>query len=703
MNPEVAHIQSTKKTASASSPAVTDTARFSQKATQEFPISVAPLAKASTETFRSDINALRAWAVWVVVCYHLELDGFSSGFVGVDIFFVISGYLITGQVLTQLDSKTFTLARFWQARLRRIFPALCAVIVASTAIGWWLTLPAEFLKHARQSLYAFTFSSNLAFDKERGYFDLAAKTKPLLHTWSLSIEWQFYIILPLVMMAVWTLTTAANKRWRLLAVLAGLAMASLLWSLWTAFTAPEQGFFSLRSRAWEFLAGSVIAYLHFFGGQATVSCGTTQKVLVGSGWLLVIGASCAGLSPDSWPGPLTLIPVVGASLVLWAGFTKSQRRNPLIDNSLVQQLGNWSYSVYLWHWPLWVFASQWASYRGFTIALPHKILLLAFSILAGYTSYRYIEQPVRLNRHYWTSKRLWWTYILTLLALLIFTLAAIKTRGFIHRIPEYQQRAELAIRTNTPRDECFRDTDSVKSEKSQFCVFAGQPNLSMPQSMLWGDSLANQYLEPITSAARELNISGLIATQSACRPLVIEQPGADLSFRGCERFNQEVLTYLEKNPEPKIIIMGRNWGDSAGSAEEAFAVVKRLLAANKTVVLILPQIHPGFNVSEHWMQQQSQAGKGIDDISIPITSKVKLQILRDEIQRQMQHLGSRAENLILIDPLPKVCDQTICHLVRNGQSNFRDTIHISNLNAMQYQDLFLEGLRKAINVSQSRK
>lgn len=198
--------------------------------------------------FRRDINALRAWAVLAVVGYHFQIPGFTGGFVGVDLFFVISGYLITGQVLSQLQEKRFSLLGFWLSRLRRIFPALFAVTVFAVALGWAFTMPGDYLKHIRQALSALAFASNLTLDGERGYFDAAAQTKPLLHTWSLSIEWQFYLALPLLLLMIWRLSPATSKlraaRWGLLLV----AIASLSWCLGRGMIDPGSGFFSLRAR-----------------------------------------------------------------------------------------------------------------------------------------------------------------------------------------------------------------------------------------------------------------------------------------------------------------------------------------------------------------------------------------------------------------------------------------------------------------------
>lgn len=656
--------------------------------------------------FRQDINALRAWAVVAVVAYHFKIAGFASGFVGVDIFFVISGYLIAGQALSRLEAGSFSFFAFWTARLRRIFPALLVLLASTAVAGWFLTMPEEFLKHVRQLLFAVTFISNIVFGDERGYFEVAAHSKPLLHTWSLAIEWQFYLLLPLFLVAIWRVLPAHKKPARVLAGLVVLMLASMIWCFWLSRLDAGAAFFSLSARAWELLMGGVIASLHRLptsekSAKGFAACGAPMRsALVILGWVMAGISPVAGLAAEHWPGVLTLLPVVGSALIIWGGPTDVL--NWLADHWPVQRIGDWSYSIYLWHWPLWVFLQQWAGYRDLPVDLLQKTGVLVAAFGFGYLSYRYAEQPVRLQRSFWTPLRLWSSYLLALAGLTAFTVAAVWTHGFPQRVPEYQQRAELARRTNTPRDECFRNSRSEKREPHQFCAFGSPPGQHIPAAMLWGDSVANQYLEPLSSAASQLGISGLIATQSGCRSLLVEKTQGDGAFLGCERFNQEVLGFLRLNPEPRIVVLGRNWGNSAASATEALALVRQLLAAGKTVVLILPMLNLGFDVPERWMHDQFRAGMAIDELRLEATPELTYQALRDAILKQSREFANNPR-FITVDLLPKICSAGYCYVVRDGRANFRDTLHISNLNAGQYEDIFVKALRDAINADALRQ
>jgi peptidoglycan/LPS O-acetylase OafA/YrhL len=656
--------------------------------------------------FRLDINALRAWAVFVVVGYHFNLIGFESGFVGVDIFFVLSGYLITGQVLLQLENNKFSFSRFWTARLRRIYPALCMVILGTLVLGWFLTMPSEFFRHVRQSLSSLAFGSNITFSGERGYFDSAAHTKPLLHTWSLSIEWQFYLVLPFVLFAIWRISPVKKKKLCTLAALTALTGASMAWCFWTSNLEGGADFFSLRARAWELLIGSVVASMHQMRtleyvllkipkSRKTV-CKNIQAFFVSAGWMMVFLSSVLG-DAKHWPGLMTLLPVLGAAMIVFAGADDGAIFKNVTHSFPVQSLGDASYSIYLWHWPLWVFAQQWASYSGVSISSIDKLGLGVLTVGLSYLSLRFIEQPVRVGHVVWSTKRLWCFYGFSLLVLALFTLLAVKTRGFPQRIPDYQQRAELVRNTNTPRDECFRNSNAEKKAQPQFCEFGIQSAKSVSGVILWGDSLANQYLEPISKSATSIGLHGLIATQSACRAMLIEKAGDSGISVGCDRFNQEVLGVLVNHSQPSIVVLARNWG-GAESVTEVFTLIRRLLAAGKTVVLILPLPNPGFDVPERWIREQFKAGKAVNDLRIPATPQLLQQEARDAISLQSKEFASNPK-LLMLDLTPNICDSHYCYLVRDGQANFRDTLHISNVNAGQYEDAFSKILEKAVNVA----
>lgn len=341
------------------------------------------------EGFRADINGLRGLAVLLVVSYHLQLRGAGGGFIGVDVFFVVSGYLMTRILLRQEPASAGQYLAFVAARARRIWPALVALVAVLLVVGLVALPPFDLATLARQALWALAFLSNHHFLQHSGYADRSADDLWLLHTWSLSVEWQFYLLYPLLVFAVLRLSRRAGRPpERLLApTLLVLAAASFAWQIAQRGQPLESSFFLLACRAWELLAGGIVA------ASVRTRSGPADRLRRGAsivGVLVIVGAALVlALTRQRPVGAdwLLLAPVLGTAMVLAAGDVS----NPLLGSRALQALGRWSYSVYLWHWPLWV---------GWRLALgPQESRLIGASIVAmlavllGALSYRWVEQP----------------------------------------------------------------------------------------------------------------------------------------------------------------------------------------------------------------------------------------------------------------------------------------------------------------------
>lgn len=642
------------------------------------------ISHTSGSAFRLDINALRALSVLAVLGYHLQIPGFAGGFIGVDVFLVITGYLMTSKVLEGLQARHFSIRDFWLTRFRRIYPALAVVTILSALAGWFVTLPGEYLRHLRQASYALVFLSNFAFDNDHGYFALPAQTKPLLHTWSLAVEWQFYIWMPIFASTVW-------HRWErsksgLSAVIVAIQVAAVLsfaWCLWASSQDASSAFFSLRSRAWEPLAGGLIAALEIrrrSGGVLRPAWFETGFVGA-AGWMLVSACVVYPLPESRWPGALTILPILGGAMIVvsrqWVGADSLLAARP------IQSIGDWSYSIYLLHWPIWVCAFAWISIRGYSLDASAKALIVLSSILLGAVSYLYVEQPFKLRKDIWTARRLMWSSVAVFFLFLSFTIAGVATTGFPSRLPEYLQGAELARKTDTPRDECFRSSNSTKKASETYCSFGRVETEARATAILWGDSFANQYLQPISSAALAGGISGLIATQSACRAFVDDPEANSADPPPCREFNRATLDFVLGHGGPGIVVLGSNWSD----ATEVSDLVDRLLSSGKAVVLIMPLLNIGFDVPRKWLESQLRAAKAIPEWKLAANPSLTNAGLRHELAQLLsKHLDS--PRLITVDPQSVICEQGYCYLVRNGQANFRDTAHISNINASQYRSLF---------------
>lgn len=650
------------------------------------------ISHTSASAFRLDINALRALSVLAVLGYHLRIPGFSAGFIGVDVFFVITGYLMTRIVVADLAADRFSLINFGLMRIRRLFPALAVVIAATVAAGWLLSQPGEYQRHLRQACFALLSLSNFAFDADSGYFAAPAQTKPLLHTWSLGVEWQFYIWMPLVAAVVWRKALTSKPR---LEVLIGafclVALVSFMWCVWPSQSdLTGSAFFSLRARAWEPLAGGLVALIelrvHDNGGKAP----RLRKAAATLGWLVLAGCVVWPQPEKEWPGLPTLLPIIGAVLIVGARQQNLLARWPSLG--FLQRIGDWSYSIYLWHWPIWVFALTWLSFRGYPLTFAAKLLIAITSIALGAASYVLVEQPTRRRRDILPDSRLMGIATASFCLLLAFTVTAFTSHGFPSRLPEYLAAAEEARRTDTPRDECFRNANSIKRAAEPYCEFGSQvPDAK--KAILWGDSFANQYLVPVSSAALTNGIHGLIATQSACRPFIDEATKRSSDQEPCRVFNRETLNLILSRANLSIVVLGGNWGNP----DEISVLVEKLLSSGKTVVLILPLLNIGFDVPQRWMEEQARAGKAIHEWKVEADPRLTHGTLRDEIAQRLA-IHREDSHLLLVDPQSAVCRESYCYLVRNGQSNFRDTAHISNVNATQYQVLFETAFKAALQV-----
>ena len=649
--------------------------------------------QAGPDRFRLDINALRALSVIAVVGFHFQIPGFAGGFVGVDVFLVITGYLMTTKVLNDLKLGRFSLWTFWMMRMRRIYPALAVLTIASVVVGWFVTLPAEYLRHLLQALSALTFLSNFAFKSDSGYFAMAAQTKPLLHTWSLSLEWQFYFFMPLIVGLVWRLALRAMSGINAVVVaLKVFAALSLAWCLWASQQdATGSSFFSLQARAWEPLAGGLIAAAEIRRrSEGIADPSWLQSPLVAlAGWVLVAGCVVYPLPEARWPGVLTILPVLGSAMIIAA--RQGAGEGSLLGLSPVQRIGDWSYSIYLWHWPTWVFALSWLAVRGYDVGSAQKIAMVGASLALGALSYRYVEQPVRTQRDFWTSRRLLAASGASFAGFAGFVSLAFLNHGFPGRLPEYLLPAELARRINTPRDECFRNANSTKKATETYCSFGSAQTAGSPSAILWGDSFANQYLEPVSSAALANGIHGLIATQSACRAFVDDAAVNAGDQPPCRQFNRSTLDFVLGQAEPSIVVLGSIWG----SGSEVSVLVDRLLSAGKTVVFIMPLLHIGFDLPQRWIENQMRAGRAIDEWKVEASPGLTMSAFRNEIAHVLDRYRD-SPRFVVVDPLSVVCEHGYCYLVRNGQANFRDTAHISNVNASQYRGLFDAAFKAAL-------
>jgi len=480
--------------------------------------------------YRPEIDGLRTVAVMPVIFFHAGLDLFSGGFVGVDVFFVISGYLITSILIDDLQKGTFSIARFYERRARRILPALFFVILCCAPFAWAWMLPSQMEDFGRSVIAVVFFASNILFWQDIDYFAPAAEDNPLLHTWSLAVEEQFYIFFPILLLWLWRF--GRNPAFY---VVLGICIASLLLAELGSHTAPGATFYLLHTRAWELGAGSLCAFA--LNRRGPLSNG----YLAAAGLLGVLLAATLYDKTTPFPSLYALLPVVGTALIiLYAG--PSTMVGKLLSLRGMVAIGLISYSAYLWHQPLFAFA------RIRSLTTPSEPLMIALSLLAlglAYFSWRFVEAPFRRKSGMWLPARrqVFAASLLASLALCIAGGIVVSRDGAVLRTDAEDMRGlddRIAINPGLDADCTANFTLSAKCRTSD-----------APEILLWGDSFAMHLAQGLLASDPDMKLQQ--HTKSQCAPILdiaLNLPTAGYGeqwARGCMEFNDQVLEWLETN------------------------------------------------------------------------------------------------------------------------------------------------------------
>ena len=496
--------------------------------------------------YREDIDWLRAIAVLAVVAFHFEAPAVFGGFVGVDIFFVISGYLITGIIQSELQSGTFSFARFYERRVRRLLPALYAMVALTAIPSFHYLLTSERAEFFRSVAAVVTFTSNFFFWFQTGYFDHAAAEKPLLHTWSLAVEEQFYLALPLML---WALSRVARGRIALPAALAALGPASFALAVWLMNSdRSANAFFMSPPRAWEFLIGGLVAS----PGFPVLRHPLAQQIARGVALVVIAIPMFSLRQGPGFPGFNALAPCVGAAMFIWSGVgVPSLKRSAISPLSVVRFFGRISYSLYLWHWPLFTFARF--SKNSLVLDGFDKVALFALTVLISYLSWRFVEQPFRQRTLAPTRQA---AFRIAGLATVVL-LAGSAVGLVLSRTASDADRAALQLEAYNAYNyqplyrfgKCFVPESGVFGD-SCLALATGKTNW-----LLWGDSLAAHYFHGLHTTTDPQTIKILQATQAACMPTLNAAAQGNASCRG---FAAQMDAFFGDH-KPDLVVMSADW------------------------------------------------------------------------------------------------------------------------------------------------
>lgn len=641
----------------------------------------------SATSYRPDIDGLRAIAVLSVVLYHAGLRC-PGGYVGVDVFFVISGYLITSLILKDLREDRFSLVGFWERRLRRIFPALAATVLITLVAGWFLLLPEHLEKLGKSTVAQALLSANIYFWRTNNYFGGLNEEKPLLHTWSLAVEEQFYLFFPLILVFLFRRPAFRQPRALVVFLVAGFA-ASLLAAIWGVKHQPYATFYLLPTRAWELTCGALVAVL------PANAIPTSRSLREGASWfglLAIFLPVCLYNDNTPFPGLAALPPCLGTALLIWAnsptaspGAVLPARSLPAVVLSLrgVTFIGLISYSLYLWHWPVMVFSNYWKT-APFSFLM--RCGLVALSLVLAVLSWRCIETPFRSRSICGTRTKIFSFAVASTLVLFLLGLGVVLKGGLPGRIaPEALAIVTAAQKDNQVRykvinlDNIITTADDVRENT---LPHFGSRNPTAPvEVMLWGDSHAGLAIPVFDSLCQQYGIAGRAAIVHSTPPLVNVDYHLKLGSRDALAISSAVVDYIKANKIPNTFLIAywseyENVGGPNRLKASLLATLRALKATDTKVWVVLD-----------WPDYDNDVVKTlVRRLIFPAVHwKVSLRSRSEHLKRNagMYNLSAHSSEACFLDPAPLLEDaaSTGYRIIDGGFPLYFDNHHLTHRGA----------------------
>jgi peptidoglycan/LPS O-acetylase OafA/YrhL len=646
--------------------------------------------------YRSEIDGLRAVAIVPVILFHAGFSAFSGGFVGVDVFFVISGYLITTIIINDSNDGSFSFSNFYQRRARRILPAFLFVIMCSIPLAWYLLIPRDMEDFAANVGTAAIFLSNFYLLSQAGYFGSDADLQPFVHTWSLSIEEQFYLIFPAIFIA----SLRISKRFAVAVVITCFCF-SLFAAEWGWRFKPEDSYYHSLTRFWELLLGSLVA---FYLSQSPVNQWAKRNNLLSAIGLCAIMYSVFQFDKNTpFPSIYTLIPTLGTALIIMFA-VKGTWVQMLLSLRGAVGMGLISYSLYLWHQPLFAF---WRHYNFIEVPLTHMAILSLICVLLALFTYHFIEAPFRRKAAWLSTPHFVFLSVLSVLGVFLFGLGGNLNNGFIKRLPENLQGYAIAA-NDKPNREChYGANDNIPLHPVDSCLSADKP-----QVMLLGDSHAHALHQTFLTSLLANSIPSYSVSYSGCVPLLGFYRVDEKEDHLCNEFVEAALNYAKNSGIKTLVLAGRfplylngtrfdNMEGGLETGEPAFIDQigthgsswndegrrKRVLALYGKRITELSEL---FNVV--LVQPIPEAGWDVPVVGMRLARSLETDItlstqrsVYDERTRLVRNLFDKLEKsnatISVTNIQDELCDTKRCYNIVEGKVFYYDDDHLSSVGA----------------------
>lgn len=647
-------------------------------------------------SYRLDIDGLRAIAVLLVVIFHFNLvPGGKAGFIGVDIFFVISGFLITSIILSALDASTFSFKTFYLSRIRRLAPALFVTLLLVMMAGSWFLFPADLQELAKQSFVSQSYVANFYYWRSINYFGLQTEDVYLLHTWSLAVEEQFYLVFPVAIF----LAHRYFKKYLWIAVAVALVL-SLILNLVFVTDKPEATFYLLPTRAWELLIGSFVFYLNskFLRGR------NVDEVLGLLGVVLIAVAVMSFNETVRFPGYFALLPTLGAAFLILSGSGNGTTTSWALSYSPLVYIGKISYPLYLVHWPINVFAKQ---ILEEDYVLPWRFAMTVLAVLLAMAIYHLIENPVRLRLFLAGDRRFTFAYIFGLSVTAFLAVVVLRTNGLPLRFPDEVIRLADYARDRTADLPDCEFTGKPLTRSEHFCRIGtkGTP----PEWLVYGDSHAWAAYGAFDQWLADRGQGGLFMFRNSCPPI----RGIHL-FRDkghCFAFNEAVHKFLERQSSVRNVLLVSTWrqASEAGLTTSSSVRFSRAESLNlfevqmSSTVQHLNQLEKQVYIWEPVPGAQSNVPLSLAKMAL--TKKVvplefQIEQYRSDFEYFFKFIGTNRSIIAqTFSPSAMLCQLGSCRVVVDGNPVYFDNDHVTRSSS----DLWVRMLHRQYSESATIK